>query len=106
MKHLDGFSRRFLVTCLGLGFLLACASLFLFSVNHTFAQQSGEPPSGLFDVDTGTYQLQFSQEFDGDRTNYRAVVLNTKTAETRYYYYNYARAEWMIHDKQIPTMPF
>lgn len=106
MKRHESISRSFLRIALGLAMLCTAASLLIFSIGRTFAQQSAEPVQGLFDASPGTYQLQYSQIDGGERIFYRAVILNTKTAQSRYFYYDYFEEKWMESAKQIPTGPF
>ncbi len=108
MKHLDPFSRRFLSMCLGMGFVLLCGAAFFLSVQPLFAQQSAEPPH-LENVTlpaTGPFQIDLAVESTGSGVEYRAVVLNTRTATSRYYHFNPLERQWELHPRQIPTESF
>ena len=109
MRYLDPLSRRILAICFGIGFVcFALAALFA-SAQPLFAQQSAEPPhfeEAPAKGGEGPFQVDLAVEETHNGVEYRAVVLNTRTAASRYYHYNVLNRAWELHPRQIPTESF
>ena len=78
MKNLDQFSKRFLAVSLGIAVVFAAASLFLFSVQSSFATDADEVVPATYEnvLQTGTAENYIPLGIEGGYGYW--VIFNTR----------------------------